>query len=94
MTSVKQEPDRPVDTSGMAAQPRRTDPDFELLIQHASRTLDPSTAVRFRDQKLHSTVYGAAQLLVRPTEHEEAVIDRLIKIAAKLGWKAEVNPVD
>ena len=71
MTSVKQEPDRPVDTSGMAAQPRRTDPDFELLIQHASRTLDPSTAVRFRDQKLHSTVYGAAQLLVRPTEHEK-----------------------
>src|SRR5215213_3860829 len=67
MTSAKREPDRPVDITGMTAQPRRTDPDFELLIQHASRTLDPSTAVRFRDQKLHSTVYGAAQLLVRPT---------------------------
>ena len=47
MTSAKQEPDRPVDTTGMAAQPRRTDPDFDLLIQHASRTLDPATAVRF-----------------------------------------------
>ena len=67
MTSAKREPDRPVDITGMAAQPRRTDPDFELLIQHAIRTLDASTALRFRDQKLHSTVYGAAQLLVRPT---------------------------
>ena len=94
MTSAKQEPDRQVDTTGMAAQPRRTDPDFDLLIQHASRTLDPATAVRFRDQKLHSTVYGAAQLLVRPTEDEKTVIDKLIKVAEKLGWKAEVNPVD
>jgi len=94
MTSAKREPDRPVDITGMAAQPQRTDPDFELLIQHASRTLDPSTAVRFRDQKLHSTVYGAAQLLVRPTEREKSLIDRLVKIAKDLGWKAEVNPVD
>jgi subtilisin family serine protease len=78
----------------MAAQPRRTDPDFDLLIHHASRTLDPTSAARFRDQKLHSTVYGAAQLLVRPTEGEKTVIERLVKVAGELGWKAEVNPTD
>jgi subtilisin family serine protease len=94
MTSATQEPDRPVDTTGMAAQPRRTDPDFDLLIQHASRTLDPTSAVRFRNQRLHSTVYGAAQLLVRPTEGEEAVIDKLVEVAKDLGWKADVNPTD
>jgi hypothetical protein len=78
----------------MAAQPRRTDPDFDLLIRHASRALDPTTAVRFRDQQVHPTVYGGSRLLVRPTVDEDAVLERLREIASEFDLDVEVNAED
>lgn len=94
MTADQQEPNAPVDTTGMTGQPRRSDPDFDLLIRKAIRTLDPTAALRLRDQHLRSTVYGASRLIVRPTADEEAVITRLQEIANDLGLVPTVNPID
>ena len=94
MTSEHQDPTAPLDTRGMAAQPRRTDPDFDLLIRHASRALDPTTAVRFRDQQVHPTVYGGSRLLVRPTVDEDAVLERLREVAGEFDLDVEVNAED
>jgi subtilisin family serine protease len=94
MTSEHPEPNAPVDTRGMAAQPRRTDPDFDLLSRHASRALDPTTAVRFRDQQVHPTVYGGSRLLVRPTVDEDEVLERLREIAGEFDLDVEVNAGD
>ena len=91
----QQPPDpAPVDTTGMADQPRRTDPQPDLLLRHASRTLDPVTAVRFHDQRLEPTVYAGAQLLVRPTADEDAVLARLTEVADAAKLDLHLNPVD
>lgn len=94
MTSEQQEPSALVDTRGMADQPRRTDPELDFLIRHASRALDPTTAVRFRDQQVHPTVYGGSRLLVRPTVDEDAVLERLTEIASEFDLDVEVNAGD
>src|SRR5215211_1290919 len=96
MTSDQQEPNATVDTSGLIPQPRRTDPDIGLLLRHASRNLDPTTAPRLGNQQLHPTVYGGSRLLVRPTADEDAVLERLRTVAADFDppLELEVSPVD
>jgi subtilisin family serine protease len=94
MTGQQPPEPAPVDTTGMADQPRRTDPQPDLLLRHASRTLDPVTAVRFHDQRLEPTVYAGAQLLVRPTADEDAVLARLTEVADAAKLDLQLNPVD
>jgi hypothetical protein len=94
MTGLQPPAPAPVDTTGMADQPRRTDPQPDLLLRHASRTLDPVTAVRFHDQRLEPTVYAGPQLLVRPTADEDAVLARLTDVADAAKLDLHLNPVD
>ncbi len=95
MTSdEQQETDAAVERKGMAPQPQRTEPDMDLLLRTTSRTLDPSTATRFDDQRLQPTVYGGSRLLVRPTADEDAVMRQLRAAADKNGLEVVENPVD
>jgi subtilase family protein len=90
------DPFGPVDTRGMQPEPRRAAPPPGLLDQHGSRTLDPAAATRFGDQLLQSTVYVGARLLVRPSHDEDAVLERLTRIAGAepFGWDTRVNRTD
>lgn len=83
-----------VPAAGLSDQPQRRAPSPDLLARRAGRALDPVSAVRFRDQRLQTTVYAGSQLLIRPTEHEDDIVAKLTTAADSLDLDIVVNDVD
>lgn len=65
-----------------------------MLARHNGMSLNPVTAVRFRNQRLDSTLYAGDRLLIRPSENEQQVLGELAAAADELGLNISVDPID
>ena len=88
---------RPPARPPLAPTPRRHGPRRDHLDPRGARFLDPTRALTFPGQRLQTTAYQGAGLLVRPGPDgkvDPEVLAALRSAAAKEGWGLEVDPVD
>jgi len=69
-------------------------PPRQVLDPVSGRVLDPSTAMATSTVRPRSTVYVGPRLLVARTPETATVIERLQRVAARLGWAAQLHPGD
>jgi Subtilase family len=87
----------PTSRPPLAPTPRRHGPRRDHLDPRGARFLDPSSAVRFAGQRLQTTAYQGAGLLVRPGRDGQVdpeVLDALRSAAGAEGWALAVDAVD
>ena len=82
------------DQPPLASTPRRAGPRKDHLNPRGARFLDPASAVRFEDQRLQTTAYAGDEMLLRPTQADDEIVEVLRLAADELGYDLTVNEAD